>query len=106
MLTNEQLEEIQALAQADIRNAGFWNLDLRMALMKTCDNRVIEEMAKEILSLRAVIIPPSSNSLVWIGIDWAKGYNLHDLKPIMRDDTPEEFKRLFECRWLPESKGK
>ncbi|WP_323640894.1 hypothetical protein [Pectobacterium polonicum] len=103
MLTNEKLQEIKELAQ----KANYKPDDGLLAeyLATACDSEIIEEMAKEILSLRAVIIPPSSNSLVWIGIDWAKGYNLHDLKPIMRDYTPEEFKRLFECRWLPESKG-
>ncbi|MBA5238348.1 MULTISPECIES: hypothetical protein [Pectobacterium] len=103
MLTNEKLQQIKELAQ----KANYKPDDrlLAVCLAAACDSEIIEEMAKEILSLRAVIIPPSSNSLVWIGIDWAKGYNLHDLKPIMRDDTPEEFKRLFECRWLPESKG-
>ncbi|MEL7631188.1 hypothetical protein AAGW04_19620 [Pectobacterium aroidearum] len=78
MLTNEQLEEIQELARADIRNAGFWNLDLRMALMRNCDNRVIEEMATEILSLRAVLdgLPPEAIAGGWT----AKGISAYAKK--------------------------
>ncbi|MEL0580103.1 hypothetical protein AACK17_16310 [Pectobacterium punjabense] len=97
MLTNEQLEEIQVLAQADIRNAGFWNLDLRMALMRKCDNRIIEEMAKEILSLRAAIIPPSSNSLLWVGVDWSKGH-----KAVTQDNSVTEGYALVPIEPTPE----
>ncbi|QHQ17099.1 hypothetical protein IG605_004955 [Pectobacterium quasiaquaticum] len=102
MLTNEQLEEIQALAQADIRNAGFWNLDLRMALMKTCDNRVIEEMAKEILSLRAVLdgLPPEAIAGGWT----AKGISSYAKK--LEAQLAELGKLQFvRIEWLDEKTG-
>ncbi|QHP53309.1 hypothetical protein EH203_05300 [Pectobacterium carotovorum subsp. carotovorum] len=77
-------------------------------------NEKLEEIRGLEKKLRcAATIPPSSNSPLWIGLDWGegceaadKGYNFHDLKPIMREYTPEEFKRLYLCDWPPESKEK
>ncbi|MEI7409948.1 hypothetical protein [Pectobacterium aroidearum] len=107
MLTNEKLQEIKELAQ----KVNYKPDDGLLAeyLATACDSEVIEEMAKEILSLRAVLdgLPPEAIAGGWT----AKGISAHakrleceldELKKRQPYTVPDEAesRELFEI-WCP-----
>ncbi|KFW97885.1 MULTISPECIES: hypothetical protein [Pectobacterium] len=76
MLTNEQLEEIGELAGKATYNP--FDSEHERNLNDVCDSEIIEEMAKEILSLRAVLdgLPPEAIAGGWT----AKGISAYAKK--------------------------
>ncbi|MBA0216774.1 hypothetical protein H4F33_14620 [Pectobacterium brasiliense] len=76
MLTNEKLEEIGELAGKATYNP--FDSEHERNLNDVCDSEIIEEMAKEILSLRAVLdgLPPEAIAGGWT----AKGISTYAKK--------------------------